>query len=478
MIMPMTSLSFFGLVGITFLLNYIFFKTIKNAKTAVLASNIVLLIASYLFVIYVDWRFAVILLGLTLITWLCAKKMKMIPLGIILSLCALAVFKYTNFFMESFAKLIGNDFNALNIILPIGISFYTFSAISYLVDVKREKVEAQGLLNVALYLSFFPKLTSGPIQRSGDFIKQANSRREIGVKSFSPGIQIFVFGLFKKIVLADRLSVFVNQVFATPNAFGSFTLFLGAIAYALQIYLDFSGYSDMAIGVAKMLGFDLPRNFNIPYISHNVTELWKRWHMTLSSWLMEYLYIPLGGSRKGKVRTYINLILTMVIGGIWHGANWTYIIWGLLHGVALAVHKVWMTLTKSREKAPHIVGTVISIILTFLFTTFCWIFFRSDSISAAWNYICGMFSFRSGLEQPYLWLFVDIALVVGCTIVAVVKSKKAHPGQKYKNTSYVDGFYPILNLSKFWSLVVFFVFIGLILCLAYTGGSPFIYGNY
>ena len=474
----MTSLSFFGLVGITFLLNYIFFKTIKNNKTAVLASNIVLLIASYLFVIYVDWRFAVVLLALTLITWLCAKKVKLIPLGIILSLCALAVFKYTNFFMESFAKLIGNDFNALNIILPLGISFYTFSAISYLVDVKREKVEAQGLLNVALYLSFFPKLTSGPIQRSGDFIKQATSRREIGVKSFSPGIQIFVFGLFKKIVLADRLSVFVNQVFTTPNAFGSFTLFLGAIAYALQIYLDFSGYSDMAIGVAKILGFDFPRNFNIPYIAHNVTELWKRWHMTLSSWLMEYLYIPLGGSRKGKVRTYINLILTMVIGGIWHGANWTYIIWGLLHGVALAVHKVWMALTKSREKAPHIVGTVISIILTFLFTTFCWIFFRSDSISAAWNYICGMFSFRSGLEQPYLWLFVDIALVVGCTIVAAVKSKKAHSTQKYKNTSYVDGFYPILNLSKFWSLVVVFVFIGLILCLAYTGGSPFIYGNY
>ncbi len=476
--MSMTSFSFFGLVSVAFLLNYTFFKAIKSDKNAALASNIVLLVLSYLFVIYVDWRFALVLLGMTLITWLCAKKTKLIPLGIILSLCALAIFKYTNFFIESFVTILGNDYNALNIILPLGISFYTFSAISYLADVKREKVEVQGLVNVALYLSFFPKLTSGPIQHSGDFIKQANSRREIGVKSFSPGIQIFVFGLFKKIVLADRLSVFVDQVFATPNAFGSFTLFLGAIAYALQIYLDFSGYSDMAIGVAKILGFDLPRNFNIPYIAHNVTELWKRWHMTLSSWLMEYLYIPLGGSRKGKVRTYINLILTMVIGGIWHGANWTYIIWGLLHGVALAVHKVWMTLAKSRENASHIVGTVISIVLTFLFTTFCWIFFRSDSIAAAWNYIGGMFSFRSGLEQPYLWLFVDIFLIAGCTIVAAVRSKKKHPVQKYKNTSFIDGFYPILNISKFWSLVVFFVFIGLILCLAYTGGSPFIYGNY
>lgn len=474
----MTSLSFFALVGAAFLLNYIFFKAIKNEKSAVLASNIVLLVLSYLFVIYADYRFALVLFGLTLVTWLCAKKTKLVPLGIILSLCSLAFFKYTNFFIESFSKIFGNDYNALHIILPLGISFYTFSAISYLVDVKRGKVEAQGLLNVALYLSFFPKLTSGPIQRSGDFIRQANSKREIGVKTLSPGFQIFVFGLFKKLVLADRLSVFVNQVFENPNAFGSFTLFLGAIAYALQIYMDFSGYSDMAIGVAKILGFDFPRNFNLPYIAHNVTELWKRWHMTLSSWLMDYLYIPLGGSRKGKVRTYINLILTMVIGGIWHGANWTYVIWGLLHGIALAIHKVWMTVTKSKEKAGHIVGTIISILLTFLFTTFCWIFFRSDSISSAWTYICGMFSFRSGLEQPYLWLFVDIALVAGCTIVAAVRSKKNGAMTKYKNTSFVDGFYPILNLSKFWSLVIFFVFVGMILCFAYTGGSPFIYGNY
>lgn len=474
----MTSLSFFVLVGVAFLLNYIFFKAIKNDKAAALASNIVLLVLSYFFVVYVDYRFALVLMGLTLVTWLCAKKKKLIPLGIILSLCALAFFKYTNFFIESFAKIIGNDYNALNIILPLGISFYTFSAISYLVDVKREKVEVQGFLNVALYLSFFPKLTSGPIQRSGDFIKQANSRRIVGAKSFAPGIQIFVFGLFKKLVLADRLSVFVNQVFATPKAFGSFTLFLGAIAYALQIYLDFSGYSDMAIGVAKILGFDFPRNFNLPYISHNVTELWKRWHMTLSSWLMEYLYIPLGGSRKGKVRTYLNLILTMVIGGIWHGANWTYVIWGVLHGVALAIHKLWMTLTKSREKAHHWIGTAISILVTFLFTTFCWIFFRSDSISSAWTYISGMFSFRSGLEQPYLWLFVDIVLVVGCTVAAAVRSKKKGLTAKYKNMSFVDGFYPIFDLTKFWGLVVFFVMVGLILCLAYTGGSPFIYGNY
>ena len=474
----MTSLSFFALVGVAFLLSYIFFKAIKDDRTAALASNIVLLVLSYIFVIYIDYRFALVLMGLTLVTWLCAKKTKLIPPGIILSLCALAFFKYTDFFIGSFAKIIGNDHNALNIILPLGISFYTFSAISYLIDVRRKKVEPQGFLNVALYLSFFPKLTSGPIQRSGDFIKQANSRRVVGAKMFAPGIQIFVFGLFKKLVLADRLSVFVDQVFKTPNAFGSLTLFLGAIAFTLQIYLDFSGYSDMAIGVAKILGFDFPRNFNLPYIAHNVTELWKRWHMTLSSWLMDYLYIPLGGSRKGKVRTYINLILTMVIGGVWHGANWTFMIWGLLHGIALALHKVWMKVTKSREKAHHWIGTAISVLLTFLFTAFCWIFFRSDSISSACNYISGMFSFRSGLEQPYLWLFVDILLLAICTAVAVVRSKKKGLKAKHKNMSFADGFYPIFDLTKFRGLVAFFVIAGLILCLAYTGGNPFIYGNF
>lgn len=172
-------------------------------------------------------------------------------------------------------------------------------------------------------------------------------------------------------VLADRLAVFVDQVYTTPKVFGSATVLFAVISYSLQIYFDFSGYSNMAIGVARILGFDLPRNFNLPYVAHNVTELWKRWHITLSSWLQDYVYISMGGNRKGKFRTYFNLIATMVIGGFWHGANWTFLIWGLLHGVALAVHKVWMQITKSREKKHSVVANGVSIILTFFFTTFC-----------------------------------------------------------------------------------------------------------
>lgn len=476
--MQFFTIAFFALVTVVFIAVKLGNLFIKKSKIKIIFANAVVLAASYAFVIYADYRFAIALAALTAATWFFAKKEKLIPLGIVLAVVSLGFFKYTNFFIESFARLFGNDFTALNLIVPLGVSFYTFSAISYLVDVKRKKVHPENLFNVALYLAFFPKLTSGPIQRSGDFFEQANSERKIGVHGFCEGIQIFVFGLFKKIVLADRLAVFVDQVYATPKVFGSLTVFLAVVAYSFQIYFDFSGYSDMAIGVARIIGFDLPRNFNLPYLAHNVTELWKRWHISLSSWLMEYLYFPLGGSRKGKFRNYLNLVLTMVIGGIWHGANWTYIFWGLLHGLALAFHKIWMKLTKSDTKKPTIIGSLISIVLTFLFTSFCWIFFRADSFENAIEIIARMFSFNVGLEQPYLWLFISLGLYLAAVVCALFKSKKYTTSLKKQNISIVNGFYPVLNLSKFWQLTLFFVFVGLTLVMAYTGGSPFIYGNY
>lgn len=476
--MSMISFIFFGFVGGVFFLLYFINKIIKNPEKSNSITNYILLAASYLFIISANWEFAVILALISVSTWYFSKKQHLSAIGIIIALTALAFFKYSNFFAESFASLLGNDFTTLNIILPLGISFYTFSAISYIVDVKRGKITSKRLPEVALYLSFFPKLTSGPIQKSGDFFKQIEKNRTIGWVSFAPGIQIFAFGLFKKIVLADRCSVFVNQVYDSPMAFGSLTVFMAAVAYSLQIYFDFSGYSDMSIGVARILGLKLPRNFNLPYLSHNVTELWKRWHITLSTWLQEYLYISLGGNRKGKVRTYINLILTMVLGGIWHGANWTYVIWGLLHGIALAIHKAWMTITKSGNKKPSAITSGISIIITFLFTTFCWIFFRADSLPHAWSIIIRIFSFDSGLEQPYMWLFISAVILIFASIVAYFHSKKKESKAKKLNVSLTDGFYPLVDLSSFWGLVIFFVFCGLILCFAYTGGSPFIYGNY
>lgn len=475
--MQIISFSFLAFLLFVFGLLYFVGRWVKDDKKSNSISNWILLTASYIFVLYADYRFAAVLLLITLSTWLSAKKSRY-SIGIVFALLALGYFKYTNFFIESFSKLLGIDGTRLNIILPLGISFYVFSAIGYICDVKRGKMACRSFEDVALYLSFFPKLTSGPLQSSKDFFEQIEQKRNVGWETFSAGIQIFVFGLFKKLVLADRLSVFVNQVYATPRTFASLTVFLAMIAYSFQIYFDFSGYSDMAIGVARIIGVKLPRNFNLPYLAHNVTELWKRWHITLSAWLQKYVYISLGGNRKGKCRTYINLILTMLIGGIWHGANWTYIIWGLLHGAALAVHKVWMEIKNSQNKTHSAFFDVFSIALTFCYTSFCWIFFRAENFDHAMLIIRRICCLDSGVEQIYFWLPVALSVYFAGVAFALVRSKKNELSPQKKNVSRIDGYYPVRDLSKFKNLVIFFVFCGLIICFAYTGGSPFIYGSY
>ena len=476
--MSMISFALMGLLAAVYVILYVCDRINMDESRRRHINNWTLIAASLIFVAYADLLSVLVLAVITIAAWYFAQNKKYWYIGVIAALVSLGIFKYTNFLIGSAMGLFGRSGPTLNIILPIGISFYTFSAVSYLVDVHRGEMEAHNLEEVAAYITFFPKLTSGPIQRSGDFFKQSLSRQKLGMATFMPGIQIFVFGLFKKLVMADRLSVFVNQVYETPLIFSSFSVFLGVIAYSFQIYFDFSGYSDMAIGAAKILGYDLPVNFNLPYLAHNVTELWKRWHITLSTWLQKYVYISLGGNRKGKARTYVNLVLTMVIGGIWHGANWTYIVWGLLHGVALAVHKAWMTLTGSNEKKHGTVSNVISILLTFLFTTFCWIFFRAPSLSAALVIIKRILTFQPGVNQPYFWLFVTLAMYFGAMVPAILRSRGAELKPRKQNTSFVTAHYPTLDLTKFWHLVAFFVFCGLLISLAYTGGSPFIYGNY
>ncbi len=475
--MNMICFHFFGLVFAVFLCIKLANLLVKKQNQRRLFVRFILLTTSYLFMAYADWRFALILALISIITYYSARKYQY-GMGIIASLVALVFFKYTNFFCSSFARIVGRDYTFLNIILPLGISFYTFSAISYIMDVKHGRQDARPLLDVMVYLSFFPKLTSGPIQKSGDFFLQLDAEREVGWKSFETGVQIFVFGMFKKIVLADRLSIFVDQVYATPKAFGSATVLLAAIAYSLQIYFDFSGYSDMAIGTAKTLGFELSRNFNLPYLSHNVTELWKRWHISLSSWLQEYLYFSLGGNRKGTARTYMNLILTMLLGGIWHGANWTYVMWGLMHGIALAIHKAWIELTGSPVKIHDWLANALSIMITFIFTTFCWIFFRAESMDHAFEIISRIFSFDTGLQQPYLWLFIAAIILMTGSVIASFYTDKKNDKSKKLNVSPVEGFYLVFDLSLFWGQVAFFVLCGLTLCLAYTDGSPFIYGRY
>lgn len=476
--MTLTSFLFFGFVAIVFCTLLSVQKFVLNTERRLLIEKIILLISSCLFTAYADIRFLLLLMLLASTSYLAAKK-KLFRSGITVALCILFFFKYYNFFAESFSRIFGGDSVLLNLILPLGISFYTFSAISYILDVKNAKIPAHSLLDVSVYLAFFPKLTSGPIQKSRDFFDQLSSERQIGWNSLSEGIQIFVFGLFKKLVLADRLSVFVDQVYQTPAVFGSATVLLAAISYSLQIYFDFSGYSDMAIGTARVIGFKLPRNFNLPYVSHNVTEFWKRWHITLSSCLQEYLYIPLGGSRKGTLRTYENLLITMTLCGLWHGADWSFILWGLINGLALVIHKVWMTVMSSPEKKHFWAANCVSVAVTFTFVTFAWIFFRAGSCSAAVAIVSRIFSFEPGLEQPYLWSGFALTVLIAATAAAYFRPAKIQQGTKIKfNNSLIDGFYPVLNLKKFWALAVFFIFCGLIFLLAQTGGSPFIYGNF
>ena len=285
---------------------------------------------------------------------------------------------------------------------------------------------------------------------------------------FKEGIQIFLFGLIKKIVLADNIAICVDAVFAAPENFHAVSAIVAAVGYSLQVYFDFSGYSDMAIGCAKCLGYDLMRNFNLPYVSKNVTELWKRWHISLSTWLQEYLYISLGGNRKGKFRTNVNLFLTMVIGGLWHGAAWTYVVWGALHGLALGVHKLWMRITgHGRDHKGTFLGNLLSGFVTFLFVTFCLIIFRADSFSTAIKMITAIFTWQNGVMYISSWVVLSAILLAIGTLIAYIKSRK--------NKTAFDGFYPIVNLDSIGGQIIFFVALGLCIALAYTGTSPFIY---
>ena len=476
--MSIISIWFMGFVLCVLFLLALGHRLLPEGRQAA-ADRLIMLAASFFFMGFVDWRFALILALLSVVTWLSVKHQKLSAFGVIFALLCLAYFKYTNFFIGSFLRLLGRPaHDALAILLPLGVSFYTFSAISYIADVRRGKIAPRSLSQVALYLSFFPKVTSGPIQRSSDFFAQTDKPAAIGLSSLSEGAQIYVFGMFKKLVLADRLSVFVNQVFATPYAFSSVTVLFAVIAYSLQIYFDFSGYSDMSVGVARMLGIRLPRNFNLPYLSHNVTEFWKRWHISLSSWLQDYLYISLGGSRKGTTRTYVNLTLVMLLGGLWHGASGNYLIWGLMHGLALAVHKLFMGKTGSAQKTASLPCRILSVLGTYAFICVTWVFFRAQTTAQALTILSCLLPGKSGIFHPYFWLFFALTAYLFCAALAALCTKERTLSPRRQNTSWVQGFYPAFDLSSFKGLFLFFVLCGLTLALAYTGGSPFIYGAY
>lgn len=458
-------MSFASIEFIIFFVVVLLSASILQKKFNKKVVHVLLLIASYFFYGYWDWRFCFLLAFVTVtayVTALFSKKKSVFITGVTVPLIVLGIFKYFNFFLSSMSTILGKDLGILNIILPVGISFYTFQALSYVIDVKRERIRAEkDFIKLALYISFFPQLVAGPIVKAKDFLPQLDEDRKVTLKGIEIGIQLMVFGLFKKIVLADHMSVFIDNVFFAPNAYHWSTLLLAVVSYSLQIYFDFSGYSDIAIGCAKCFGYDFLPNFNLPYISASVTEFWHRWHISLSTWLKEYLYIPLGGNRKGRVRTYINLFITMLLGGLWHGASWTFVFWGGLNGLALCLDK----LRKKRHSASTF-GKIFGIILTYCFICFTWIFFRADTFTTAGKVIKGIFTLQNGVIHNFVWSYISIILLLVATIFAIVKSKKKEN---------INGYYPHVNLNSFWGLTLFFVACGLVLCLAFTGEAPFVY---
>ncbi len=316
-----------------------------------------------------------------------SKQSKKILLwvGLCFNVGLLIYFKYFNFILNTLHDLSSTNHQPLKIISIIGISFYTFESISYMVDVYYKKIlPARRFADYLLFLSFFPKLVMGPIVRASDFLPQISKPYFVSNETFSKGFYLIVSGLFMKLIISDYISAnFVNYVFDEPTRFSGLECLIATYGFAVVIYCDFCGYTNIAIGIANWLGFSVPENFNLPYTSKDISEFWKRWHISLSSWLKDYLYIPLGGNRFGQPRKYLNLIITMFFGGIWHGANFTYIIWGLLHGIALVIHKFWT------EKSKYVLFNfrqtklynAISIFITFQFVCITWIFFRTKNLS-------------------------------------------------------------------------------------------------
>lgn len=321
--------------------------------------------------------------------------------SLLVNLGLLAYFKYTNFFGEMIANITSSNFSPLDIFLPVGISFFTFQSLSYTIDVYRGNLKPLNrLLDYAFYVSFFPQLVAGPIVRAVDFIPQIKKPLIITKEMFGMGIYYIISGLFKKAIVSDYISVnFVERIFDNPTLYSGAENLLGIYGYALQIYCDFSGYSDMAIGIALLLGFRFNMNFDSPYQSASITEFWRRWHISLSTWLRDYLYISLGGNRKGKIRQLINLMITMVLGGLWHGASLNFVIWGTFHGIGLVFHKLIMQI---RGRKPGLKSNALlrigGVIVTFHFVCFTWIFFRSASFTNAMDMLHQVvFKFNVGI---------------------------------------------------------------------------------
>ncbi len=398
---------------------------------------VLLLLGSYFFYMCWDWKYISLIILSTVIDYFAGRRMaalsekkqrrKYLVLSLVTNLGLLFTFKYYNFFIDSLNSAFSFfhltlSIDALHVLLPVGISFYTFQTLSYSIDVYRGKIEHESHFGIfALYVSFFPQLVAGPIEQASRLLPQFYQKNDFDETRVVSGLRLMLWGLFKKIVVANRLAIYVDAVYGNAELHSGLTLLVATYFFAFQIYCDFSGYSDIAIGAARVLGYDLMKNFNRPYFSKNINEFWSRWHISLSTWFRDYLYIPLGGNRRGVPRMFINILIVFIVSGMWHGANWTFLVWGALHGIFAVFSRVtlpWRDRLVDMLKIPGALVNGFRVFITFQLVCLAWIYFRAASISDA-NFIVGQIFTTSGslfipaLDQFMYGLVAIFLLLMG-----------------------------------------------------------------
>jgi alginate O-acetyltransferase complex protein AlgI len=413
--------------------DFVLFFAIVLAGSAILPHRprlYFLLGSSYFFYGYWNWQYTALLLLSTAIDFFAAlgiqkattssRKKLFLIISILMNLSLLGIFKYYNFFAQSVAPWVHWNMPELQVLLPVGISFYTFQSMSYTIDVYRGVLEPRrSFVDFALYVSFFPQLVAGPIVRAKDFLPQLDSKPRVTSEQIRSGMHLILRGYIEKVVIADNLGPIVEKIYSNPAAHSGADLWIATYCFAFQIFCDFAGYTDIARGCARLLGYEFLENFRRPYLATDIVDFWRRWHISLSTWLRDYLYIPLGGSHKGLGRTYVNLMLTMLLGGLWHGANWTFLWWGFYHGFLLCVTRFFQHYRKkdtSGSPRRWVVARPFQVLLTFHLVCIGWVLFRAESIQLATQMLKSMFTFPLGsatlLPYAYFCGFLYLAMTL------------------------------------------------------------------
>ncbi|HSO87116.1 MAG TPA: MBOAT family O-acyltransferase [Draconibacterium sp.] len=469
--MLFNSVDFAIFLPIVFILYW--FVTNRNIKL----QNFLIINASYLFYGWWDWRFLSLILFSSLVDYFVGlgllkqenkiKRKVLLWTSIIVNIGILGFFKYYNFFIDNFTtafSFFGTEIkaNSLNVILPVGISFYTFQTMSYSIDVYKRKLEpTKDFFAFSAFVCFFPQLVAGPIERATHLLPQFYKKRTFDYSKAVDGMRQILWGLFKKIVIADNCATYANLIFDNSTVYSGSTLVLGALFFTFQIYGDFSGYSDIAIGTSRLFGFDLKRNFNFPYFSRDIAEFWRRWHISLTSWFRDYLYIPLGGSRGGTWMKVRNTFIVFIVSGFWHGANWTFVVWGVLN----AIYFMPLLLTNKNRLHLQIVAEgkyfptfkeLLSILITFGLTVFAWIFFRAENIGHAISYISNMVSYDL-FNMPY-FLGIKKAAILVIFIIVFLLVEWIGREQQYAIKTIVSGWKKPFQWS-FYYLIVMIIFL-------------------